>query len=68
VRLPVELNDQIMNHLEPADRLAWLFSDQGMFSVYFPELSQETQRQLREALRNVQRDAQRSKQEKAEKK
>jgi hypothetical protein len=68
VPLPVELNDQIMNHLEPADRLAWLLSDQGMFSVYFPELSEETRMQLREALRNVQRDAQRGARQKEEKK
>jgi hypothetical protein len=54
--LPVELNEQIMHHLEPADRLAWLFSDQGMFAAYVPRLTEETRRHLREALRIAQQD------------
>jgi hypothetical protein len=56
VPLPTELNNQIMDHLEPADRIAWLFSSTRM-AGYFPDISEGTRRQLMVALRHA-RDAQ----------
>lgn len=44
--LPIELNDEIMEYLEPADRIAWLFSHWEMFREYIPTLSEETKLSL----------------------
>lgn len=49
-RLPVELNDQIMDYLEPADRIAYLFSHRELFWRYFPALSEQTKRRLWDAI------------------
>ncbi|ORY07169.1 hypothetical protein BCR34DRAFT_459846, partial [Clohesyomyces aquaticus] len=45
-RLPVELTEWIMDYLEPADRLAMLFSHRSLFWEYLPMLSDETRKTL----------------------
>ncbi|KAF2463653.1 uncharacterized protein BDR25DRAFT_196394, partial [Lindgomyces ingoldianus] len=45
-RLPIELTEWIMEYLEPADRLALLFSHRGLFWGYLPMLSNETKKRL----------------------
>ncbi|KAF2800495.1 hypothetical protein K505DRAFT_228731 [Melanomma pulvis-pyrius CBS 109.77] len=44
--LPAELTEEIMSYLEPADRIAFLFSHRELFMEYLPGLSQETKTRL----------------------
>ncbi|KAJ4347882.1 uncharacterized protein N0V89_009254 [Didymosphaeria variabile] len=46
LRLPIELNDQIMDYLHPEDRIAWIFSHRELFRSYFEGLSEETRKSL----------------------
>lgn len=46
LRLPIELNDQIMDCLHPRDRIAWIFSHRELFRSYFEGLSDETRKNL----------------------
>ncbi|KAF2182699.1 hypothetical protein K469DRAFT_218378 [Zopfia rhizophila CBS 207.26] len=45
-RLPVEMTDEIMRYLEPADMIAFLFSNRELFLRYLPELSKDTKKGL----------------------
>ena len=46
LRLPIELNDHIMDYLHPRDRVAWIFSHRELFRSYFEGLSAETRNSL----------------------
>lgn len=45
-RVPNELIDLIMRHLEPADVIAFLFSHRDLFLRYLPALSKRTRKRL----------------------
>lgn len=53
MRLPIELNDEIMIYLHPADRMAWIFSHREIFRQYFEGLSEETRRSLSRSVRKA---------------
>lgn len=44
--LPIELTEEVLRHLEPADRIALLFSHRDLFLRYLPALSKETKKRL----------------------
>lgn len=44
--LPVELTEEVLHYLEPADRIAFLFSHRDLFSRYLPLLSEDTKKRL----------------------
>jgi hypothetical protein len=44
--LPVELREEIMRYLEPADRISFLLSKRELLGDYLPVLSQATRRRL----------------------
>lgn len=50
LRLPIELNDEIMDYLNPEDRIAWIFSHRELFRSYFEGLSEETRKSLSESV------------------
>ncbi|KAL5376726.1 hypothetical protein DPSP01_010272 [Paraphaeosphaeria sporulosa] len=50
LRLPIELNDEIMDYLNPEDRIAWIFSHRELFRSYFDGLSEETRKSLSESV------------------
>ncbi|KAF2443840.1 hypothetical protein P171DRAFT_45397 [Karstenula rhodostoma CBS 690.94] len=50
LRLPIELNDEIMDYLKPEDRVAWIFSHRELFRSYFEGLSEETRKSLSESV------------------
>ncbi|KAJ4289746.1 hypothetical protein N0V90_011076 [Kalmusia sp. IMI 367209] len=50
MRLPIELNDEIMVYLHPADRMAWIFSHREIFRLYFEGLSEQTRESLSKSI------------------
>lgn len=52
LRLPIELNNEIMDYLKPEDRIAWIFSHRELFRSYFEGLSEETRKSLSESVCN----------------
>lgn len=56
LRLPVELEAQIMDYLNPEDRIAWIFSHRDLFRRYFEGLSAETRDTLSKSVCKGPRD------------